>query len=189
MNYRAACGLALKPQAACDKSFRANHHGIAANHLPRLQIRVTACQARARRQEGQVPQVRQTVHHARIRGRRREAAQEGSQQTKSKSRGQESQQPASRRQAFRDDDDDEDGGIYGYFSEEQKAEEDKPQIEYAPDMSIKDLRGPAQAAVVPPSNYLLLIGGLCCLSDLFHHLFLVLADGLQRFRRQLASGS
>jgi hypothetical protein len=34
-------------------------------------------------------------------------------------------------------------------------------------MSIKDLRGPAQAAVVAPSNYLILIGGLCCLSDIF----------------------
>ena len=39
-----------------------------------------------------------------------------------------------------------------YISDEEKAEEDKPEIEYAPDMSIKDLRGPAQAAVVKPSN-------------------------------------
>jgi predicted Zn finger-like uncharacterized protein len=62
---------------------------------------------------------------------------------------------------------DDEGGIYGYIPEDQKAEEDKPQIEYAPDLSIKDLRGPAQAAVVSPSNYMLIIGGLGCLSNIF----------------------
>lgn len=62
---------------------------------------------------------------------------------------------------------DEDGGVYGYIPEDEKADEDKPHIEYAPDMSIKDLRGPAQAAVVAPSNLMLLIGGLCCLSNIF----------------------
>jgi hypothetical protein len=65
-----------------------------------------------------------------------------------------------------DDDEDAGGGIYSY-AKEDKREEDKPEIEYAPDMSIKDLRGPAQAALVKPSNYMLLIGGLCCLSDIF----------------------
>ena len=64
-------------------------------------------------------------------------------------------------------DDDDDDGIYGYVSEQERAEEDKPQIEYAPDLSIKDLRGPAQAAVVVPTNYILLVAGLCCLSDIF----------------------
>ena len=62
---------------------------------------------------------------------------------------------------------DEDEGIYSYIPEDKKAEEDKPDIEYAPDMSIKDLRGPAQAAVVSPSNYMLILGGLGCLSNLF----------------------
>jgi predicted Zn finger-like uncharacterized protein len=64
------------------------------------------------------------------------------------------------------DDDDEGGGVYSYIPEEEKAEEDKPQIEYAPDLSIKDLRGPAQAAVVAPSNYILLVAGICCLCDI-----------------------
>ena len=65
-----------------------------------------------------------------------------------------------------DDGEDDGGGIYGTVQDEEKADEDKPQIEYAPDMSIKDLRGPAQAAVVRPSNYLLLIGGVSALLDI-----------------------
>ena len=58
------------------------------------------------------------------------------------------------------DDEDEDGGIYGYVKEEAKEEEDKPDIEYAPDMSIKDLRGPAASALVQPSNALIAVSGL-----------------------------
>jgi predicted Zn finger-like uncharacterized protein len=65
-----------------------------------------------------------------------------------------------------DEDEEESGGIYGYVSEAEKEEEERPDIEYAPDMSIKDLRGPAQAAVVKPSNYLLLIGGVSALLDI-----------------------
>jgi predicted Zn finger-like uncharacterized protein len=34
----------------------------------------------------------------------------------------------------------------------------KPKINYAPDMSIKDLRGPAQALLIPPSNKLIMVG-------------------------------
>jgi hypothetical protein len=34
-------------------------------------------------------------------------------------------------------------------------------------MSIKDLRGPAQEAVVKPSNYMMLIGGLSALANIF----------------------
>lgn len=70
-----------------------------------------------------------------------------------------------------DDDDDDGGGIYSFVGageeEQEKAEEDKPQIEYAPDLSIKDLRGPAQEAVVKPSNLMLLIGGLSALCNIF----------------------
>ncbi len=66
-----------------------------------------------------------------------------------------------------DDDEEDGGGIYSYIPEPGDEEEIKPEINYAPDMSIKDLRGPAQAAVVKPSNYLLLIGGLSCLCDIF----------------------
>jgi hypothetical protein len=64
------------------------------------------------------------------------------------------------------DDDDESGGIYSYVPEKEVEKEDKPDIEYAPDMSIKDLRGPAQEAVVKPSNYVILLGGINCLCDL-----------------------
>jgi hypothetical protein len=56
-------------------------------------------------------------------------------------------------------DDDEEGGVYGYIKEEgEEEEEEKPQISYAPDMSIKDLRGPAVAILMPPTNKLTLCG-------------------------------
>jgi predicted Zn finger-like uncharacterized protein len=63
------------------------------------------------------------------------------------------------------DDDDDDGGIYSFAG--AKDNEEKPDIVYAPDMSIKDLRGPAQEAVVKPSNLIMLICGLSALSNLF----------------------
>lgn len=75
--------------------------------------------------------------------------------------------PAPKKKRPTDEDEEDGGGVYGYIADDEKAEEDKPHIEYAPDMSIKDLRGPAQAAVVAPSNWMLLIGGLCCLSNIF----------------------
>jgi predicted Zn finger-like uncharacterized protein len=68
------------------------------------------------------------------------------------------------------DEDDEEGGTYGVVKdpdeetaadEEEEEEEGRrkgPEINYAPDMSIKDLRGPAQAAVVGPSNLLIIYG-------------------------------
>jgi hypothetical protein len=60
------------------------------------------------------------------------------------------------------------GGIYKYVEEEAKTEEESEahNITYAPDMSIKDLRGPAQAKVVVPSNYIILLSGLSCLCDI-----------------------
>src|SRR5579875_3255558 len=63
-------------------------------------------------------------------------------------------------------DDDEEGGIYS-FVESNEQEDEKPQIDYAPDLSIKDLRGPAQEAVVKPSNLIMLISGLSALSNIF----------------------
>src|SRR5207249_488616 len=60
-----------------------------------------------------------------------------------------------------DEDEDEDGGkTYGFVQEDPKEEENKPKITYAPDTSIKDLRGPAQAAVVPPTNLVILCGAV-----------------------------
>jgi hypothetical protein len=57
-----------------------------------------------------------------------------------------------------DDEDEEGGGIYSFADEDPVAreEEEKPEIEYAPDTSMKDLRGPAQEKVMKPSNMLLL---------------------------------
>jgi hypothetical protein len=46
---------------------------------------------------------------------------------------------------------------YGVIRDESD-EEDKPEVDYAPDTSIKDLRGPAQAAIMPPSNKLTMAG-------------------------------
>jgi hypothetical protein len=55
------------------------------------------------------------------------------------------------------DEDDEGGATYGFVQEEEK---EGPGINYAPDTSIKDLRGPAQAAVVKPTNFVILMGAL-----------------------------
>ncbi len=58
----------------------------------------------------------------------------------------------------KDDDDDEEGGAYRF--EDAAQGEDKPEINYAPDMSIKDLRGPAQSALVQPTNAMIAVGAL-----------------------------
>jgi DNA-directed RNA polymerase subunit M/transcription elongation factor TFIIS len=68
------------------------------------------------------------------------------------------------------DDDDDDaaaGGTYGVIkTDEEKEAEEKPDITYAPDMSIRDLRGPAQAAIVSPSNGLMVTGTIVILGGL-----------------------
>jgi hypothetical protein len=64
------------------------------------------------------------------------------------------------------DEEEESKGIYSFAdggtAEEEEEDEDgkpkKPQINYAPDLSIKDLRGPAQAAVMKPSNAMIFVG-------------------------------
>ncbi len=64
------------------------------------------------------------------------------------------------------DEDEESAGVYSFVKEEEPGDDDededgkpkKPKINYAPDMSIKDLRGPAQAAVMKPSNALIFVG-------------------------------
>lgn len=53
------------------------------------------------------------------------------------------------------DDDDDDGGVYSFQDTLEEEEDKKVKINYAPDTSIKDLRGPAQAAVIAPSNMVL----------------------------------
>jgi hypothetical protein len=62
------------------------------------------------------------------------------------------------------DDEDADFETYGVIREEGDDDEDgKPKIQYAPDLSVKDPRGPAQAEVITPTNALLGIGILSCL--------------------------
>lgn len=55
--------------------------------------------------------------------------------------------------------DDDEGGTYAYVKEEGE-DDDEPahKVDYALDMSVKDLRGPAQAIVMSPSNKLMLSG-------------------------------
>jgi hypothetical protein len=53
------------------------------------------------------------------------------------------------------DDDEDEGGVYSVVG---ASGDEAEEINYAPDMSIKDLRGPAQSAVVRPSNFLMLAG-------------------------------
>jgi len=67
--------------------------------------------------------------------------------------------PAAKKPA---DEEDEGGATYGVVQEKapEEDEEDKPDIDYAPDMSIKDLRGPAQAEVMKPSNWMIFKGAL-----------------------------
>jgi predicted RNA-binding Zn-ribbon protein involved in translation (DUF1610 family) len=49
--------------------------------------------------------------------------------------------------------------IYGYIKDPDEDDEDaKPRIEYAPDESIRDLRGPAIVKLTPPGSKLQLIG-------------------------------
>jgi predicted Zn finger-like uncharacterized protein len=76
-------------------------------------------------------------------------------------------EPPPRKASHDEDYEESGGGTYSFVQEEEKREEEKPQIEYAPDMSIKDLRGPAQELLVRPSNYMILIGGLSALCDIF----------------------
>jgi hypothetical protein len=57
------------------------------------------------------------------------------------------------------DDDDEDGGG-GTYSFHASEKEEGPNISYAPDMSIRDLRGPAVTAIIDPSNKLIIVGVL-----------------------------
>jgi hypothetical protein len=63
------------------------------------------------------------------------------------------------------DDDDDGPATYAF---EQGAAHEEPEIDHVPDTSIKDLRGPAQEAVVRPSNFMIFWAGL----GLFLYLFI-----------------
>jgi hypothetical protein len=72
-----------------------------------------------------------------------------------------------------DDDDEELGGTYGVERSPDEEEEDprdrrrgktpakkKPNIEYVPDLTVKDPRGPATAQLMQPSNIMMFMGAL-----------------------------
>jgi hypothetical protein len=63
-------------------------------------------------------------------------------------------------------DEEDEGGTYALL-DKPGDEEKKPGINYAPDDSIKDLRGPAVAAVVPPSNHMIRFAAVGALVNLF----------------------
>lgn len=83
-------------------------------------------------------------------------------------------------------DEDEDAGLYGVRKDPDLDDEEedevptkgkskgaskakkkkRPDINFAPDMSIKDLRGPAMILVVPPSNYMMMQCGLVIVTTL-----------------------
>jgi hypothetical protein len=73
--------------------------------------------------------------------------------------------PPKKKPAHHDDDDD--FGTYAVIKEKEADEDDedggKPKIIYAPDLSVKDPRGPAQAEVITPTNFLLAVGIIACL--------------------------
>lgn len=49
--------------------------------------------------------------------------------------------------------------VYAYIKDPDMEDEDKkPKVEYAPDMSIRDLRGPAIVILTPPANWIQLCG-------------------------------
>lgn len=74
---------------------------------------------------------------------------------------------------FKDDDEEGGGGVYSFANVTESENEEKPDITYAPDTSIKDLRGPAQELVVRPSNWLILLGGLSCIGSIFMVAFML----------------
>jgi hypothetical protein len=59
---------------------------------------------------------------------------------------------------YDDEDDDEDEGRSRRGKARSKKKKKKPEIDYAPDLSVKDPRGPAQEAIVSPSNLLMITG-------------------------------
>lgn len=88
-------------------------------------------------------------------------------------RGGKATNPAGKRKPVRRPYDDDDGGdpTYGIAGEK---EQEGPDIEYTPDMSIKDLRGPAQEAVVVPTNKLIFVGVVNFLGWIVFLIFLMI---------------
>jgi hypothetical protein len=69
------------------------------------------------------------------------------------------------------EDDDDEGGLYSFKDNLEEMDADKPEIEYTPDMSIKDLRGPAQGFIVRPSNFMLALAAINVVLSIFAIVF------------------
>jgi hypothetical protein len=94
------------------------------------------------------------------------AQAKGKPATKAKpAKAQAASKPNAPSKSFSDDPDD-DGGTYALLDKPGE-EGEGIKLTYEPDTSIKDLRGPAVAAVVPPSNAMLWFGASGCLVNLF----------------------
>jgi hypothetical protein len=67
-------------------------------------------------------------------------------------------------------DEDEEGGTYKFIEEPEKErdedDDEKPDITFGLDTSVKDIRGPARAKLVRPSNYLMLAASITCFIQL-----------------------
>lgn len=64
-------------------------------------------------------------------------------------------------------------GTYGYLKDGDE-EEDKPEVNYAPDESVKDLRGPAIVKLTTPATRLQLAGAIAALTTLLFALLLII---------------
>jgi hypothetical protein len=62
--------------------------------------------------------------------------------------------------------DEDEGGTYS-FVDQGNLDEGKPDINYVPDTSIKDLRGPAMGHLVQPSNFLMSVAALSLVLSMF----------------------
>jgi predicted Zn finger-like uncharacterized protein len=64
-------------------------------------------------------------------------------------------------------DDDDDGELtYGVIREPEDEEEDKPKVDYVPDLTVKDPRGKAVMVLGMPSNFLLGLSAVICIGAL-----------------------
>ncbi|MFO0930095.1 MAG: hypothetical protein U0736_24235 [Gemmataceae bacterium] len=65
---------------------------------------------------------------------------------------------------------------YGYVKDNEDDEDDKPVVNYAPDMSVKDLRGPAIVKLTKPATLLQLVGFLAALGTFLFALLLIIPE-------------
>lgn len=69
---------------------------------------------------------------------------------------------------------DEDRETYGYIKDEAEDEDDKPVVNYAPDESVRDLRGPAIVKLTTPATRLQMVGFIGAIGTLLFMLLLII---------------